>query len=60
MAGFHTPTSSWWKPSSHRKPRGKNERLGTDVKSVAANERRSAGGAAAAFPPPRMSERPWK
>ena len=46
MAGFHTPTSSWWKPSSHRKPRGKKGREGTTESSGAGLVRPAARHAA--------------
>ena len=35
MRGAQRCSSSRWKPSSHRKPRGKKEREGTEVKSGA-------------------------
>lgn len=41
----HLCTSSWWNPSSHRKPRGKKEREGTAVKSALGKELRTTPGA---------------
>lgn len=40
-SGSHRCTSSWWKPSSQRKPRGKKLREGTPVTSSASSPYRA-------------------